>query len=428
MNREDFYFKQPVTESELDSAFDYCEQADNSMMTDQALSGIFQGGEATQHTGTPNVSIDLSGPCFGYDQAGRRLYFGGPSLNVPLANDSNGSPTTVAGGGNEKWVSVFLKFARALSDSRTDGNAQVVLFHRDEAHEIIIVQGAEAAIGVAVKPTLDPDMILLCDVNRTNGQTQIFDADISITRRQDTFAISGSPTSIRAGTPLGAVTAMLTELNNHIANLSNPHAASSISYGGFTGSDAFSTVAPGGDVEAAIDFILDKIDYLHTNTPFTRDYAKHVSLIAGNTDTAAHWTYVFGSWVMGSLGVGKLRFDLDVPANATITNLIFFVQGSSVAFGGASHSAAPVTPMQLTLESFDPNAALALPTVIATVTDTTAYPAYDAHHAVTLSGLSTVVDDNIRYMAGVKQEASTNSVANSTAIMGIVVVWTAAPP
>lgn len=258
-NRREYYFKQAVTESELNDGFAQLEFADRNLMVDQALVGIFSGGAVAQHSPTPNLTVDVGTPAVAYDNFGERIFVaGGSPLNVNVAQDSSAVSTAVAGGGNEKWISIALVFARSLSDPRVDGNSNTIYFVEDEFYAVHVTQGAEAALGTATRPAIDPDAVLLADVHRTFGQTQVFNADISTTRRQDVFVLAGTTISIRAGTLIGAVQAMLDGLNTHINSLGYAHPASAISAGGM-GNWADGTTNPGPDVQTALDDIISDL-------------------------------------------------------------------------------------------------------------------------------------------------------------------------
>ncbi len=183
-NRRDYYFKQPVTEAELDEGFDLLEQADRAIMGDLGLFGIMQNVDATEKSGTPDLSVDVSGPGVGYDQDGQRLAFSGSSQNVDVSVDEGAASTAVATPGNEKWLSIFLAFDRLLGDPRTDGTGVTVFFDRDESFAFNVVQGAEAGGGAAVRPSLRSDEILVADVLIDFGLTQVFNANVSKTRTE----------------------------------------------------------------------------------------------------------------------------------------------------------------------------------------------------------------------------------------------------
>lgn len=275
-NRRDYYFRQAVTESELDDGFAQFENADHALITDQGLYGIFQGGAGSQHSPVADLTVDASGPFYGYDPDGQRIYFSGPKITINVAQDSQSVSTAVAGGGNEKWVSVAIKFARVLSDARIDGNSQPVFFQRNESYEIVVTQGAEAAVGTATRPSLDPDALLLFDVKRTFGQTQVLNADISITRRQDTYVFTGPPggLDIRAGVPKDAVLAMLTNLNDHILGIAGAHPATGIDFTPAVGTWKDTSQLAATDVQNAIDEV---VNTLGANTGATKIGAPAVS-------------------------------------------------------------------------------------------------------------------------------------------------------
>jgi len=182
MDRKDFYYRQKVTEGELDEAFDAAENADHNLMVDQSLVGLLSGN-VTEKSTTPDISVDVSATV-GYDQEGQRINIPS-SENVDVSEDYTSTSTSVAGSGNEKIVSLFVEFERSLSDPRVDGNSQTVFFDRDESYAYFVKQGAESS-PPATPPALEADKLLLADITRSYGQTQIFDADINaISRRQN---------------------------------------------------------------------------------------------------------------------------------------------------------------------------------------------------------------------------------------------------
>lgn len=172
-----------------------------------------------------------------------------------MSVDSSSVSTSVATPGNEKWVSLFAKFARALSDPRLDGNSVTVYFVREESFTFDKVQGAEAPIGTATRPALGTDKILLADIQRLNAQTQILNANISTTRRELAFKFTSGSMSVAVGTPEESDAAVLSHLNDHINDATAVHAASAVSYAGSPNwADASAIVAT--NVEAAIDEVV----------------------------------------------------------------------------------------------------------------------------------------------------------------------------
>lgn len=255
MHRRDFYFKQPVAEDELDDAFAQAELAMRNLASDQELRGIYSGGTVAEHVAVPNLTVDVAGPCKAYDNDGQRIFFAGPVVVVNCAQDSDAIATTVAGVGNEKWVSITLKFKRTLSDPRVDGNSATVYFVRNESYELVVTQGTEASLGTATRPPLDPDGLLLVDVKRTYGQTQIFNANISTSRREDTIVLEGPPggLSLRAGTIAAGIEAMLGNLNDHILGTAGAHVATAVDYEGSAGTWRDGEDTPTGNLEEVLD-------------------------------------------------------------------------------------------------------------------------------------------------------------------------------
>jgi hypothetical protein len=182
-DRVDFYFRQRVTEAELDLAFSLLEKADRNLAADLRIYGIVAGAVPSPHTPVADLSIDLTAPARAYDNLGQRIFFG-TGQTVSCAVDLVGIPTDVATAGHERWLGVFLRFKRLLSDPRTDGNSQQVMFRRDESFELVVRQAPEGVIGAAPKAALQADELLVCDVRRRPGQTQVLASDIDQSRRQ----------------------------------------------------------------------------------------------------------------------------------------------------------------------------------------------------------------------------------------------------
>lgn len=183
-DRRDFFFRQLVTEAELDEAYDDLESADRAIMADLGLFGIATNGVVSEEGTTPDLSVDISGPGVAYDQAGQRIPWTGAVQNLSVSVDELAASTAVTTPSNDKYLSIFVAFDRVLSDSRTDGSGATILYDRIEGHDFNVVQGAQAASGSAVRPSLRSDEVLLADVLITFGTTQVFNADIDTSRRQ----------------------------------------------------------------------------------------------------------------------------------------------------------------------------------------------------------------------------------------------------
>jgi len=260
MDRFDFYFRQKVSEGELDAAFDEAENALWAVAIDHALTGIAANAVVTEKSGTPNLTVDVSGSALVYDKLGRRIAFG-PLQNVDVSVDESAVSTAVGTPGNEKIVSLFAKFDRALTDPRIDGNSVTVFFNRAESFTFVVRQGSETASPPATPPALDSTHILLADIRRSNPQTQILNTDITppggsytaiANRREDVFVASAGALEVREGTSPDAVQALLTEINNIVTGT---FAATSITCTiAATWHDA--TGISGTDVDAALEEIV----------------------------------------------------------------------------------------------------------------------------------------------------------------------------
>jgi hypothetical protein len=230
-NRRSFFFRQRVTEEELNSALDDLELADQHLAGDLSFVGVLANAAVSPHAPVADLTVDVSGPASILDQLGRRVFFSSLQ-NVNVAQDDNGVATAVAAAGKERIVSVFIRFERLLSDPRVDGNSLTVFFRRDESFKFIVAQGAEANAGGAAPPQLRFDAILLADVVRRFEQAQILGDSISTARRQDAFAIAGAPRSLRRGRTAEVAADLLGFHNAHVVGSSDRHAGGAIDYDG----------------------------------------------------------------------------------------------------------------------------------------------------------------------------------------------------
>lgn len=252
-DRKDFYYRQKVTEAELDGAFDGLEVADRNMVGDLGFAGIASGLAAVQHTPSANLGVDVSAGT-AYDQSGQRIRV--PSVQaVSVATDNGGVSTAVATPGNAKVVSVFLRFTRSLSDPRIDGNSNTVYFLRDESFGFWIKQGVEALDGAEVAPGLEADKLLICDVKLISGQTSVVTADITTTRKQNTFKFPGATYALNAQSTGEALEDLLGFINGiSIGGLGGVSAGIVSASIAATWADATGIV--GTDVDAALEEIV----------------------------------------------------------------------------------------------------------------------------------------------------------------------------
>lgn len=231
-NRRDFYFRQKVTEAELDSAFAEMESADRAITSDLGLIGVAVGLAVSQQV-SPNLTVLVSGPGVVYDQVGQRVAIPS-SQTVNCAVDEDALNTAVVTPGNSRILSLFIEFDRTLSDPRVDGNSATVYFVRAESFQFNVAAGAEGVSPTA--PVLRADQILLADITLDHGQTQILNADISTTRREWMFKTT-SGTAVAVGTVEEAIQVLATAIGTdvsalaaHLADAVDAHDASAISF------------------------------------------------------------------------------------------------------------------------------------------------------------------------------------------------------
>ncbi len=267
--RTDFFFRQKVTEAELDLAFELLELADRNLAADIGVYGIISGAAPTPHSPVPNLTVDLTAPARAYDNLGQRIFFGTGQV-VDCSADLTGIPTEVPVAGQERWLGLFLRFDRLLSDPRTDGNSQQVFFRRDESFKVVVRQGPLGPVGGASKVPLMPDELLVCDVLRKNAQTQILAPDIDVSRRQAFIFAQGDAVQIVSGvwsilapavnTVQAALDEVDTELAGHFGGSARRHPASDIDYTphGFVAA---------GNVQAALDEVVDDLSSSAAGNP-----------------------------------------------------------------------------------------------------------------------------------------------------------------
>jgi hypothetical protein len=240
--------------------------------------------------GGANLSVDVSAGA-AYDADGQRCRT--PSTqNVPVDEDSDGTPTTVAGVGNEKWVSVSIRFKRDESQPYIDGNSNPGNFVQDEGYEWVVKQGAEAGVGLAARPALVADAVLLADVKLVHNQTQVVNANVSTTRRQLPFDLTGTVHALKAGRvggTGGALDQLLGWLDGHVSGSADKHAASAIDYGG-GGAWADGTTNPAATVEATLDSIFTRLTATTTSAGGTRKIAGEILPSGGGAPLIAAGT------------------------------------------------------------------------------------------------------------------------------------------
>lgn len=267
--RVDFFFRQRVSEAELDLAFELLEQADRNLAADIGVYGVVSGAVPAPHAPVADLTIDLTAPGRAYDNLGQRIFFG-TGQTVDCAVDRVGIPTDVSSAGNERWLGVFLRFRRLLSDPRTDGNSQQIFFRRDESFELVVRQAPEGPSGGAPRVALQADELLICEVRRRPGQTQIVESDLDLSRRQAFVFAQGGSVAVESGlwtilgpgigTAQAALDAVDAVLAEHLSGTARRHRAADVDFTphGFL---------DGTDVQAALEELVDDLGAAVSGTP-----------------------------------------------------------------------------------------------------------------------------------------------------------------
>lgn len=208
MDRKNWYFKQPVTDNDMDFALSTgVEKFFRQQISDAG--GLFGVVRSDLGPGSGLTVTFVS--VLAYDKAGRRITpYSGTLITQSIVSATDGTPTAVGSSGNERWVSLFAKGGRKYTDAATDGSGNNVRATAveclnalgDSTHPLgaaydataakeagvdllYIVAGTEDALGRAVRPTLVDDGVLLADVHLVFGQTALVTRDIHVDRRQD---------------------------------------------------------------------------------------------------------------------------------------------------------------------------------------------------------------------------------------------------
>ncbi len=234
-DRRDFFFKQKVTEAEMDEAFNDMEVAERNIITDLSFTGVINNGVVTESTPTPDLNVLVTGPMIGRTPLGEHLAFAS-NLSVDMTVDGNlpegtggtgDGSTIVVTSGNERWGGLFLVFDRKLQDPRTDGLGTSIFYDRLESFHFVIVASAEftAPIAIGNAPATPAGAIRLADVRLKFSQTQIFNADIDITNRDDVIFADASKISVTDNFPnlSTSVNTVQETLEAHIAQTEDPH-------------------------------------------------------------------------------------------------------------------------------------------------------------------------------------------------------------
>jgi len=168
MDRSDFYYRQIVTQAEMDQAFDDPEAAIRAITGDYDLQVGVAAGMEVQETSPVSGSVEVTTGA-AYDSQGRRV----PVLTLGTIDLSSLMPDI-----NPRYVRIYAEFGRTMSDPRLDGNNDPVDYRQTE--EAVLSYVAGVAAGSPVKPTIDPTKVLLATILIGDGNTTITDSDISM--------------------------------------------------------------------------------------------------------------------------------------------------------------------------------------------------------------------------------------------------------
>ena len=354
-NRRDYFFRQLVSESELDDGFTGLEDADRALAVDVGVAavdfdsdngGIHAGLDAVA-TGGLNVSVSAGAAA---DNVGRRVAIpAGPAIVVDLSKTGTtnvgvggtpiGGVPTAPGVGLKRWVTLFIFFDRALSDERTDGTGADVFFQRDESFRFAVSQGTPAASPTNKAPLQSGKLLLSDYVVNDAGAIETTDTS----RRQVWIRAvdSGQPTT-RVGTGFAvrgleedngireAIKQLLGYYNDHVNPLENadPHPAGGATYA--AGETWFDGTQLGAGVPSNVQ---DALDAVQTDLKSTAGTAKIGSAaVAGSVDSLTANSAL--SQLTQLLGFINDRLELSASAGVqTVADGVVFNASSTDTIG-----------------------------------------------------------------------------------------------
>jgi hypothetical protein len=191
MNLYDWYFKMLVSQGHLDQAFAWAQQADYDIVVDNDMVGINDGGTVVEQSPTPDLTVNVSA-LTAYGKTGERIAITDPVTVVDASQDEYGTSTSVPSSGDERIVSVFVRFKADLEEPKIDGNGLTVYSKIFETAELFVRMGDTATVGSATPPAIMTDALLLADITLVYNQTQILNSDISYARREDWVRETGT--------------------------------------------------------------------------------------------------------------------------------------------------------------------------------------------------------------------------------------------
>jgi hypothetical protein len=351
MDRKDFFFRQLVTEDDLNHTFDDVENADRNFALDtdvkqkvdntnapfsspdspdfNALHGGIVNGLNVSITGT-NATVSAG---TAYDSAGKRIRLVNP-LTVSLAATGTtgigqggtptgaGSASTTPAGGQFIWILLQIFFNRALSDPREDGNNTTVYFDNAESFQFKVKASNSSA-----SPTMpggDPGCIILgaFKINSSNVITvQDYSTRGDWLRTYSTYTLGALPT---AQTENGTTTDpnfIAGTARQAIIKLRNSIGLSSSNYA----------------------------NHINQSNPQDRHTAKNIDFDA----TSAGWADGITPAIPSNLGGGLDTDGVQAAINTIVATVADTTtgQGGTKKIGGASITGSPITLAAGTLRS-----------------------------------------------------------------------------
>lgn len=205
MHTHNWYYGLIVQEDQMDEAFNWAEQADWKQNEDCGLTGIVIPNYTTWDSPTMPSPPELKSPAswtpnedspkswdvnvttgYAYDKDGKRMAVDPPTtIAVDCEYDYLSQPNSV-GTGKERWISLFLKSKKTLSDPQVDDNGATVYFVETESYEVLVYQGPEETAPATSKPSFLSDGILIVDINidENTGSSGIADGDMDFKRTE----------------------------------------------------------------------------------------------------------------------------------------------------------------------------------------------------------------------------------------------------
>lgn len=224
MQMYEFYYKQIVTEGEMNALANGIQQAVYDCARDIDENGVFQGLDVLEET--PNsTSVQIGAGVAKVQATGERCY--NPILAVFACDqDEFGAPTySDLLPGEGRWTSVFIRFKRNLSDPRVDGYGMPIWYNQAEGYEFFLHNGTKGLIAnkdTLGRPGTITTAVRLADIWFESGSTNISAADIDYSRREDFYRQTVNGVSIASGSPKTALSLLGTAINGVFGNFADP--------------------------------------------------------------------------------------------------------------------------------------------------------------------------------------------------------------